>query len=222
MSRGPEPATMLLDHGGERPDVHESAYVAPTATICGDVRVGPNACVMFGAIVTADGGPVDIGSHAIVMEGAVLRGTSRHPLSVGRHVLVGPRAYLTGCTVAENTFVATGSTVFNGATLGAGSEVRINGIVHLRSTLPEGSVVPIGWVAVGDPAEVLPPGAHDRIWERQEPLDFPGTVFGLERAPPEELLPKLTERYASYIKRHEADTVLTSVDADPNGSSGDP
>lgn len=196
---------MLLEHQGARPEVDESAYVAPTATVCGDVTVGANACVLFGAVITGDGGPVEIGDHTVVMEGAVLRGTPHHPLSVGRHVLVGPRAYLSGCTVAEDTFLATGSTVFNGASLGRGSEVRINGTVHVRSTLPTESVVPIGWVAVGDPAEILPPDEHDRIWAIQEGLDFPGTVFGLEREPSAELMPKLTERYGAFLKRHESD-----------------
>lgn len=199
---------MRLEHGGERPTVHESAYVAPTATVCGDVTIGPDACVLFGAVVTADGGPVEIGPQSIVMEQAVLRGTARHPLTIDRHGLVGPRASLSGCLVEENALLATGSTVFNGATVGAGSEVRINGTVHVRSRLPEGSVVPIGWVAVGDPAEVLPPGAHDEIWERQEPLDFPGTVFGLEREPPEAMMPKLTARYTASLKRHADDRML--------------
>lgn len=169
------------------------------------MTIEEDACVLFGAVVTADGGPVTIGAHAIVMEHAVLRGTSRHPLSVGRHVLIGPRASLTGCTVEANAFLATGSTVFNGATVGAGSEVRINGTVHVRSTLPADSVVPIGWVAVGDPAEILSPDDHERIWALQEPLDFPGTVFGLERASAEVLMPALTERYGAFLKGHRGD-----------------
>lgn len=196
---------MLLEHRGETPRIHETAYVAPTATVCGDVSIGEDACVLFDAVVTADGGPVEIGERVVVMEHAVLRGTPRHPLRVGDHVLIGPRAYLTGCTVEENVFLATGSTVFNGATIGAGSEVRINGTVHLRTPLPEGSTVPIGWIAVGDPPEVLPPGEHERIWEIQEALNFPRTVFGLEREPPATLMPKLTDRYTRFLKSHDGD-----------------
>lgn len=105
---------MLLEHRGERPRIHESAYVAPTATICGDVTVGANSRVLFGAVVTAEGGAVEIGAECIVMENAVVRGTPKHPVRIGDHVLVGPRAYLTGCTVEDNVFLATGSAVFNG------------------------------------------------------------------------------------------------------------
>ena len=99
---------MLVEHGGIRPTVDPGAYVAPTATLCGDVRVGPDARVLFGAVLTADGGPVEIGAGSIVMENAVLRGTPRDPLRLGRQVLVGPLAYLTGCAVGDEAFLATG------------------------------------------------------------------------------------------------------------------
>ena len=59
--------------------------------------IGPDARILFGAVLTADGGPVEIGAGCIVMENAVLRGTRQDPLRLGRHVLVGPLAYLTGC-----------------------------------------------------------------------------------------------------------------------------
>ncbi len=199
---------MLLEHRGKRPRIHESAYVAPTATICGDVTVGANSRVLFGAVVTAEGGAVEIGAECIVMENAVVRGTPKHPVRIGDHVLVGPRAYLTGCTVEDNVFLAMGSAVFNGAVIGAGSEVRINGVVHLKTVLPEDSLVPIGWVAVGEPAEILPPHEHERIWALQEPLDFPGTVFGVERGPAETMMPEVTRRYARGLWRHTEDRAV--------------
>src|SRR5215467_11874175 len=127
---------MLLEHKGKRPHIHESAYIAPTATICGDVTIGAESCVLFGAVLVAEGGPVAIGEHCVVMEQAVLRGTARHPLRVGNHVLVGPHAHLSGCTVADSVFVATGASVFNGARLGASSEVRINGAVQKTLDFP--------------------------------------------------------------------------------------
>ena len=116
---------MLLEHLGKRPRVHETAYIAPTATVCGDVTVGAESRVLFGAVLVAEGGPVTLGRHCIVMEQAVVRGTPRHPARLGDHVLVGPHAHLSGCTVDESVFVATGASVFNGARLGARSEVQI-------------------------------------------------------------------------------------------------
>ena len=198
---------MLLEHRGKRPRIHKSAYVAPTATICGDVTIGENSRVLFGAVVTAEGGPVEIGAECIVMENAVIRGTPRHSTRLGNHILVGPRAYLTGCTVEDNAFLATGSTIFNGALIREGSEIRINGVVHLKTTLPKDALVPIGWVAVGDPAEILPPDEHERIWALQKPLDFPNTVFGVKRGPAE-TMPAITGRYARGLEKHRADRSL--------------
>lgn len=185
------------------------AYVAPTAVLSGEVTVGAGTCILHGAVLTADGGPIELGRDCIVMENAVLRGTRRHPLRVGDHVLIGPRAYLTGCTVEDSVFLATGSTVFNGAVIGTRSEIRINGTVHLLTELPAGSTVPIGWVAVGRPAEILPPARHDRIWELQEPLDFPKEIFGLDRAGPgATIMPELTRRYSRFLQSHATDQVL--------------
>jgi carbonic anhydrase/acetyltransferase-like protein (isoleucine patch superfamily) len=199
---------MLLEHNGERPKVHSTAYVAPNATLCGDVTVGKDTRVMFGAVLTAEGGPVRIGDTCVVMENAVIRGTKRHPARIGGNCVVGPGAHLVGCQVGDNAFLATGSTVLNGASVGEGAEVRVNGTVHLRTALPAEAVVPIGWVAVGEPAEVLAPGEHERIWELQEPLDFPGTVFGVERGPTGTMMPELTRRYAAALGAHREDAEL--------------
>ena len=202
---------MLIEHSGARPRVHPAAYVAPNAVLSGDVEVGENSRILFGAVLTAEGGPVRVGASCIVMEGAVVRGTKRHPVRIGDRVLVGPRAYLTGCTVEPEAFLATGATIFNGAVVGTRAEVRINGVVHVNSRLAADATVPISWIAVGDPAEILPPTDHERIWAIQEGLDFPGTVFGLDRpAPGESLMPELTSRYVRALARHRDDRVLPS------------
>jgi carbonic anhydrase/acetyltransferase-like protein (isoleucine patch superfamily) len=200
---------MEIEHEGRRPRLQKSVYVAPNATICGDVTIGENSRILFGAVLVAEGGPVVVGSDCVIMENAVVRGTPRHPVRIGQNVLVGPRAYLSGCLVEDCAFLATGATVFNGAVIGARAEVRINGVVHIMTTLPEDATVPIGWVAVGDPVEILPPNEHDRIWAIQEPLDFPRTVFGLERPPAgESIMPELTRRYCSFLGRHGPDRIL--------------
>lgn len=199
---------MMIEHQGKRPRVHDSAYVAPTAVLCGDVTVGENARVLFGAVVVAEGGPVEIGADSIVMENTVVRGTARHPTSIGDHVLIGPHAHLTGCTIEDRAFVATGAAVFNGARVCRGASVAIGGIVHIKTVLPEGARVPIGWTAVGDPAEILPPEEDDRRREVMAPLDFPRTVFGVERAPMGEMMPEVTRRYARSLGRHRNDVIL--------------
>lgn len=194
---------MLLEHRGKSPRIDASAYVAPNATICGDVTIGAHTQVLFGAVITAAGGPVRMGANCVVMENAVLRGSPGHPLFLGDNVLVGPHAHVTGCSVDADAFLATGCSVFTGARVGSGAEVRINGVVHINSVLPPNETVPIGWVAVGDPCSILPPGEHDKIWTIQERLDFPGTVFGRERLPGgKTLMPDLMSKYAASLGRH--------------------
>jgi carbonic anhydrase/acetyltransferase-like protein (isoleucine patch superfamily) len=201
---------MLIRHRGEQPSIDPSAWVAPTAVLSGRVEIGAGTVVLHGAVLTSEGGRVSLGSHCVVMENAVLRGSRRHPLTIGDHVLIGPRAYLTGCSVESGVFLATGATVFNGATVEEGAEVRINGVVHIKTRIPAGTTVPIGWVAVGDPAEILPSKEHDRIWAIQERLDFPGEVFGMERGDDQAaLIQAITERYSGALGRHRDDQVVT-------------
>lgn len=195
----------IFEHLGSCPRIDVTARVAPTATVCGDVSVGPGTSIGFGVVIVAESGPVSIGTNCVIMDTAVLRGVKHSPLTLGDNVLVGPRAYLSGCTVEEDAFLATGCTIFNGAHIGRRSEVRINGIVHLKTRLPEASTVPINWVAVGNPAAILPPDDHERIWAIQKPLDFPGFIFGVER-PPEgaSMMPAVMPRYAGALCRHHA------------------
>ena len=172
---------MLIEHRGARPQVDPTAYLAPTAVLCGDVRVGPDTRILFGAVLTAEDGAVEVGARCVVMENALLRGRAQHPVRLGDDVLVGPHAHVNGATVGDGCFLATGSALFPGARLADGVEVRVHGVVQVNTSLAAGAVVPIGWVAVGDPAQVLPPNRHDDIWAVQERLDFPGTVYGVGR-----------------------------------------
>ncbi len=200
---------MLYRHDGKQPQVHPTSRIAPNAIVCGDVTIGPNCSVGFGAVLTAESGPIAIGANCIIMDTAVIRGVRGNAARIGNNVLVGPRAYLTGCEVADDAFLATGVTVFNGARIGARAEVRINGIVHLRTVLPDDAVVPLGWIAVGDPAEILPPHEHERIWEIQRALDFPRYVFGVERAAPgQSIHPTVMPRYARRLRHHVDDELV--------------
>jgi len=163
------------------PETHPDAWIAPSAVVTGDVRIGARSCVLAGAVLTGDLGPVVIGSDVLVMEHALLRGRADHPLAVGDAVLVGPHTHLNGTTVEDEVFVATGVSMFPGSRAGRGCELRINSVLHVNSELPPDTVVPIGWVAAGRPAQLFSPDRHDELWQVQEPLDFPGTVYGVPR-----------------------------------------
>src|SRR3954470_15228340 len=173
--------SMLIEHRGASPTVDPSAYVAPNAVLCGDVHVGAGARILFGAVLTAEDGTVDVGERTVVMENALVRGRRRSSAKLGDDVLVGPHAHVNGAVVEDGVFLATGAAVFPGATVGAASEVRIHAVVHVNSKLAPGTTVPIGWIAAGDPAQLFSPDRHEDLWAVQKPLDFPGTVYGLPR-----------------------------------------
>ncbi len=197
---------MLIEHRGQAPAIDPTARIAPNAVICGDVTIGPNCSVGFGAVLVAESGSIRLGANVVVMDTAVIRGVARDPVVIGDNVLVGPRACLTGCRIGDSAFIATGATVFNGAVIGERAVVRINGLVHLRTRLPADGVGPLGWIAVGDPAAILPPDRHEQIWAIQKTLDFPGYVFGAERPlPGESFMPDVMPRYAAALARWHAE-----------------
>jgi carbonic anhydrase/acetyltransferase-like protein (isoleucine patch superfamily) len=198
---------VIISHEGKTPQIAASAYIAPNAVVCGDVTIGEDCRIMFGAQVIAEGGTITIGNECIVMENAVLRSSARHALSIGNNCLIGPNAHVVGCRIEDEVFIATGAAIFHAAKLGRNSEVRVNGVVHLKTNLPAGAIVPIGWVAVGDPAAVLSPDQHEDIWRIQEPLNFPLTVYGLDRS--ETDMVKVTRRVAEALRNHTSDEVVT-------------
>jgi len=194
---------MIFTHLGRSPRIDPSAYVAPNAVVCGDVSIGPDCRILFGAQIIAEGGSIEIGRECIVMENAVLRAGARHSLAIGNNCLIGPNAHVVGCRIEDEVFIATGAAIFHAAHLGKGSEIRVNAVVHLKTHLPAGATVPIGWIAVGDPASILPPDQHERIWAIQQPLNFPLTVYGFERE--EADMVKITRRLAGNLASHRKD-----------------
>src|SRR5579863_6009108 len=126
---------MLIAPRGAVPEIDPPAYVAPTAVVCGAVRVGPEARVLFGAVLTAEDGEVIVGARSVVMENAVVRGRARHPVVIGDDVLVGPHAHVNGARVGDGCFIATGASLFPGSAAGPGSEVRIGAVVQVNTVL---------------------------------------------------------------------------------------
>ena len=194
---------MLITHNSKKPSVDSAAWIAPNAVLCGDVTIGSGCRIMYGAQVIAETGSITIGRECIIMENAVLRSSSMHPLRIGNNCLIGPNAHVVGSTIEDEVFIATGAAVFHSSHLGKGSEIRINGVVHLKTHIPAGEMVPIGWIAVGNPALILAPDQHDRIWEVQKPLNFPLTVYGFERE--EASMVKITQRLSEALASHISD-----------------
>jgi carbonic anhydrase/acetyltransferase-like protein (isoleucine patch superfamily) len=196
---------MLIEHRGRRPVVPESAYVAPSAVVSGAVVLGERVRVLHNAVLSAEDGEIRVGADVVVMEGALVRARAKHPATIGDAVLIGPRAHVNGATVEDEVFVATGASLFPGSVAGAGAELRINSVLQVNSRLEPGAVVPIGWIAVGDPARLFSPDRHDELWAVQRELDFPGTVYGVPRGT---TMRQIMARQSEFYGAHRDDRIL--------------
>ncbi|RZU13389.1 carbonic anhydrase/acetyltransferase-like protein (isoleucine patch superfamily) [Kribbella rubisoli] len=197
---------MLLEHRGRQPVVPESAYVAPSAVLCGAVVLGEGSRVLHGAVLTAENGEVRLGENSVVMENALVRGRADHPALIGDAVLVGPHAHVNGATVENEVFIATGAALFPGSVAGTGAELRINSVLHVNSHLEAGTILPIGWIAAGNPAQLFSPDRHEELWQIQRELDFPGTVYGVPRGTPlREIMARQSAFFGSHLEDRRID-----------------
>ncbi|HEY9292015.1 MAG TPA: gamma carbonic anhydrase family protein [Microlunatus sp.] len=184
--------------------VHPSAWIAPTAVVTGDVTIGPRCRVLHGAVLNGDAGPIRLGEDVLIMEQALLRGRAQHPCLLGDAILVGPHTHLNGVVVEDEVFIATGVSMFPGARAGYRCELRINSVLHVNSHLEPETVLPIGWIAAGRPAQLFSPDQHDALWQVQEELDFPRTVYGVERGTSmREIMRQQCEAYGPNGPAHE-------------------
>lgn len=136
---------------GKRPHVHPDAFVAPTAVLIGDVEIGPNASVWFGAVLRADQARVVVGAGSNVQDNAVLHCAAELPTLVGENVTIGHNACLEGCVVEDGAVVGMGSIMLQRSRLGSGAMLAAGAV------LPEGREVPEGHLAAGMPADVKKP-----------------------------------------------------------------
>jgi carbonic anhydrase/acetyltransferase-like protein (isoleucine patch superfamily) len=201
---------MRIAHVGQQPVIDPTAVVAPTAILSGDVQIGAGTVVLAGAIVTAQGAPVRIGQHCIVMEHAVVRGAGKYPCTLGNHVLVGPQAHISGATIHGRAFIATGASIFNGAVLEEGVVVAINAVVHIATRCLAGTGVPMGHIAFGDPATVYAPHEAPAVHAQLAALGFTKAVFGLDaqRLADADTIEQLCARYAKALSAHRDDHIL--------------
>jgi carbonic anhydrase/acetyltransferase-like protein (isoleucine patch superfamily) len=120
------------------------AFVAPGAQVSGDVSVGSQASIWFGAVVRGEAAPVLIEAEANVQDNAVVEGLPGHPVRIGARVTLGHNARVFGATIEERSLIAIGATVLAGAVVGTRS------IIAAMATVPEGMVVPPGKLVIGN------------------------------------------------------------------------
>lgn len=138
----------LYPFGGNSPAVHESAFVAPSASIIGNATLAENSSAFYGVSVRADTAAITVGAGSNLQDNVVLHADPGFPCTVGERVSVGHAAVVHGCTVEDDCLIGMGATVLNGAVIGAGSLVAAGAVVL------EGTVVPPRSLVAGVPAKV--------------------------------------------------------------------
>ncbi|MEU3526198.1 gamma carbonic anhydrase family protein [Streptomyces sp. NPDC038707] len=139
---------LIVGIGGKEPRVDPEAFVAPTASVVGDVTVREGASVWYGAVVRGDIEKITVGARANVQDNVTLHADPGFPVSIGERVSIGHNAVVHGATVEEDCLIGMGATVLNGAVIGAGS------LVAAQALVPQGMVVPPGSLVAGVPAKV--------------------------------------------------------------------
>lgn len=136
---------MFYALGDLRPRVHETAFVAPNAMVIGDVEIHAHASIWFGAVLRGDQGPIVIGEHTSVQDGAVIHKAT----SIGRNCTIAHLALVHEAVVDDNVLIGNGALVYGGVHIGSGSVVGAGAVVT------GGEVVP-GSLMLGVPARKVP------------------------------------------------------------------
>jgi len=131
--------------------LHPTAWVAPGATVVGEVTLGERSSVWFGSVLRGDTAPITVGADSNIQDLSVVHEDADAPVVVGDRVTVGHRAIIHGCTIGDDCLIGMGSIVLSHAVIGAGS------LVGAGSLIKEGQVIPPGSLAVGSPARVIGP-----------------------------------------------------------------
>ena len=137
----------LLPFGDKRPEVAESAFIAPGAYVIGAVNLGEESSVWYGAVLRGDTEAIRIGARTNIQDGCVLHADPGYPAIVGEGCVVGHRAVVHGCEIGDDCLIGMSATILNGAKIGEGS------IVAAGALVPEGRKFPPRSLIVGSPAK---------------------------------------------------------------------
>ncbi|GAA1475472.1 gamma carbonic anhydrase family protein [Corynebacterium felinum] len=141
-------APLILPFNGKVPRIHASAFIAPNATIIGDVEIGPDSSVFYGCVLRGDVGPIRVGARTNIQDNSVLHVDSDAPCILGDDVTVGHMALVHGATVGDGVLVGMKSTLLSKSVIGAGSLIAAGAVVL------EGQEIAPKSLAAGIPAKV--------------------------------------------------------------------
>ncbi|AWW42776.1 gamma carbonic anhydrase family protein [Streptomyces cadmiisoli] len=158
---------LITGIGGREPKIDPESFVAPTATVIGDVTLGAGASVWYGAVVRGDVERISVGASSNVQDNCTLHADPGFPVAVGERVSIGHNAVVHGATVEDDCLIGMGATVLNGAVIGAGS------LVAAQALVPQGMRVPPGSLVAGVPAKVR----RELTAEEREGVTLNGTLY---------------------------------------------
>lgn len=139
----------IYELDGIAPQTADSAWVADSAQVMGNVVLGEGSSVWFGAVLRGDNDPITIGRGTNIQDGSVLHSDHGFPTTLGENVTVGHQVMLHGCTIGDESLIGIGATVLNGAKIGK------NCLVGAGSLVTEGKEFPDGSMILGSPAKVV-------------------------------------------------------------------
>ncbi|TXS46133.1 gamma carbonic anhydrase family protein [Streptomyces sp. uw30] len=158
---------LVMGIGGREPKVDETAFVAPTSSVIGDVALEAGASVWYGAVVRGDVERISVGAQSNIQDNCTLHADPGFPVSIGERVSVGHNAVVHGATVEDDCLIGMGATVLNGAVIGAGS------LVAAQALVPQGMRVPPGSLVAGVPAKVK----RELTEEERQGVTLNGTMY---------------------------------------------
>lgn len=139
---------MILDFKGKGPKISETAFIADSADIIGEVEIGDYSSVWFNAVIRGDQSNIKIGNRTSIQDNVVIHVSHNHAVVVEDDVSVGHGAVLHGCRIGSEVVIGMNSTILNGAEIGKNSIVAANALV------PEGKKFPENSLIIGVPAKV--------------------------------------------------------------------
>jgi carbonic anhydrase/acetyltransferase-like protein (isoleucine patch superfamily) len=142
---------MIIEYKGRLPKVDPSAFVAPTAVLIGDVEVGPESSIWFGAVLRGDNGPIRIGARTSIQDNCVVHVSEHGRTLIDDDVTVGHAAVMEDCHVKRRALIGSNAVILGGATVGEGS------LIAAGSVVGENVLVPDHVLAAGSPAKVKKP-----------------------------------------------------------------
>ena len=140
---------MIKEYKGIEPKIDETAFIAESADVVGQVTIERNANIWYGSVLRGDDNYITVGENTNIQDGSIVHISEKFPTIIGNNVTVGHKSIIHGCEIGDNTLIGMGSIVLDGAKVGEST------LLGAGSLVPPGKEIPSGVLAMGSPAKVI-------------------------------------------------------------------